>query len=137
MTAPVAVFYLEVTAVAQVVLPITAGANQTITSTLPVNGGNVTLTFEFTWNAPGGYWFMSITDDNNNLLLDAVPVITGKYPAANILGPYQYLGIGSAYLVPADSSLPDNPDFNSLGTSTSTGSTFFLIWSDSVGYTGG
>lgn len=121
----------------QVVIPITAGTNQTFTCTLPVDSGNVTLTFSFTWNTPGGYWFMSVTDNTNTLLLDAVPVLTGQYPAANLLRQYQYLGIGSAYLVPVSSTLPDNPDFNTLGTSTtSTAPTFLLIWMDSVGYVG-
>ncbi|MHB1865554.1 MAG: phage baseplate plug family protein [Candidatus Saccharimonadales bacterium] len=116
----------------QVVLPITAGTNQTFTSTLPVNGGNVTLTFTFTWNAQGGYWWATITDAGGDLLLDGVPVTTGRYPAANILRQYQYLGIGSAYLVPNSATLPDNPDFTDLGTSTTAGSqTFSLIWSDS------
>lgn len=118
-----------------VVVPLTAGTNQTMSCSLPVNGANVTLTFAFTWNAPGGYWAMSITDSNNNLLLDAVPVITGQYPAANILQQYQYLGIGSAYLVPGSSTLPDNPDFNTLGASTtSTAPTFSLVWTDNVAY---
>jgi len=116
----------------QVVLPITAGSNQTFTSTLPVDGGNVTLTFAFTWNEQGGYWWVTITDVNGNLLLDGVPVITGLYPAANLLRQYQYLGIGSAYLVPNSATLPDNPDFSNLGTSTTAGlQTFSLIWSDS------
>ena len=117
------------------IVPLTSGTNQTLTCSLPVDGANVTLTFEFTWNTPGDYWYMSVTDSNNNLLLDAVPVITGQYPAANLLQQYQYLGIGSAYLVPASSTLPDNPDFTTLGTSaTSTTPTFLLIWTDSVAY---
>src|SRR5579875_2338330 len=111
-----------------VVVPITSGSNQSVTCTLPVNGANVTLTFQFTWNGQGGYWYMSITDNNGNLLLDAVPVITGQYPAANILRQYQYLNIGSAYLVPASNGLPDNPTFNDLG------SDFLLVWTDNEDY---
>ncbi|WP_062306562.1 phage baseplate plug family protein [Alicyclobacillus sendaiensis] len=111
-----------------VVVPITSGTNQTVTCTLPVNGGNVTLTFSFTWNDVGDYWFMSITDNNGNLLLDAIPVITGQYPAADILRQYQYLNIGSAYLVPASAGLPDNPSFDDLG------SDYLLVWTDNEGY---
>ncbi len=110
---------------ASVIVPISSGTNQTVTCTLPVDSGNVTLTFNLTWNSIGGYWFMSITGANNNLLLDAVPVITGAYPAANLLRQYQYLGIGSAYVVPtANTGLPDNPSFSDLGTD------FVLVWSD-------
>lgn len=109
-----------------VVIPIASGSNQTVTSTLPVDSNNVTLTFSFTWNNQGGYWFMSITDSTGNLLIDALPIITGDYPAANLLKQYAYLGIGSAYLVPASSGLQDNPDYSDLGTD------FVLVWSDNV-----
>ncbi|MCL6442075.1 MAG: hypothetical protein K6T83_01190 [Alicyclobacillus sp.] len=116
----------------QVVVPITPGQNQTVTCTLPVDGGNVTLTFDFTWNGQGGYWFATITDDAGNILLDGIPIITGQYPAANILRQYQHLGIGSAYVVPAATSgLADNADYSNLG------SDFLLIWSDSESYIGG
>jgi len=115
---------------ANVIVPIASGSNQMETCTLPVDGKNVTLTFSFTWNAQGAYWYMSIADTNGNLLLDAIPVITGQYPAANILHQYQYLGIGSAYLVPASTGLPDNPTFTDLG------SDFLLVWSDSESYIG-
>lgn len=108
-----------------VIVPLTPSLNQSLTCTLPVDSSNITLSFTFTYNAQGGYWFMSVTDASNTLLLDGVPVITGQYPAANILGQYQHLGIGSAYLVPVSSVLADNPDFDSLG------SDFVLVWSDS------
>jgi len=128
LAALAAFFLLEVIALPSVVVPIASGTNQTVTCTLPVNGGNVTLTFSFMWNDVGGYWFMSITDNNGNLLLDAIPVITGQYPAADILRQYQYLNIGSAYLVPASAGLPDNPSFDDLG------SDYLLVWTDNGGY---
>ncbi len=122
---------------AQVIIPIVQGMNQTMTCTLPVNGNNVTLTFEITYNTPGAYWYMSITDSNNNLLLDAIPLICGS-PPYDILAPYQYLGIGSAYLLPTSSGLPDIPDFNTLGTSASNPNapTFQLVWADNFDYIG-
>lgn len=110
-----------------VVVPITSGTNQTFTTTLPVDSGNITLTFAFTWNDQGSYWYMSITDSSGNLLLDGVPVITGQYPATNLLRQYQYLGIGSAYVVPAaNSGLPDNAEYTDMG------SDFLLVWGDSA-----
>lgn len=108
------------------IVPITPETNQRFTITLPVGSGNITLTFQLTWNAIGGYWFLSITDKSGNLLLDGVPVITGQYPAANVLRQYQYLGIGSAYLIPVSSGLPDGPDFSNLGKD------YVLVWSDNV-----
>lgn len=116
----------------QVALPITAGTNQSFSITLPVDGNNVTLLLALTWNDEGGYWWLTVTDASGAVLLDGLPVITGQYPAANILRQYQYLGIGSAYLIPNSSTLPDNPTFANLGTSTTAGlQTFTLVWSDS------
>ncbi len=120
---------------AQVMIPLVQGTNQTLTCTLPINGGNVELTFSFTYNTPGSYWYMSITDANNTLLLDGIPLVCGS-PPYDILAPYQYLNIGSAYLVPTSSGLPDIPNFNTLGASPSNPNapTFQLIWSDNVNY---
>jgi hypothetical protein len=119
----------------QVMIPIVQGTTQAMTCTLPVNGGNVTLTFQFTYNTPGGYWFLSITDSNSNLLLDALPLICGS-PPYDVLACYQYLQIGSAYVVPTSSGLPDIPDFNTLGTSSTNPAppTFQLVWTDNFNY---
>lgn len=120
-----AVFYLrEVVVLASVVVPLTPSSNQSLSCTLPVDSGNITLKFQFTYNSIAGYWFVSVTDKTNRLLLDSVPLVTGNYPAANLLRQYQYLGIGSAYVVPASSGLSGIPDFDSLGTN------YVLIWSD-------
>lgn len=67
---------------------------------------------------------MSITDSAGSLLLDVVPLVTGDYPAANLLKQYSYLNIGSAYIVPASNNLIDNPDFTNLGTD------YVLVWND-------
>lgn len=124
---------------AQVVIPIVQGMNQTVTCTLPVNGGNVTLTFTFTYNAESGYWFMAIRDSQNRVLIDALPLICGA-PVYDILGQYQYLNIGSAYVVPTSAGLPDIPDFTNLGnpaTGPATAPSFQLVWTDNFDYVGG
>ncbi len=120
---------------AQVIIPITQGQNQTITTTLPINGGNTTLTFTFQYNNNSNYWYMTIVDSNSATLLDAIPLTVGN-PPYNILAPYQYLNIGSAYVIPSSSGLPDIPNFNTLGFSTtnSTAPTFYLVWTDNKNY---
>jgi len=108
-------------------IPLIPGANQSLECTLPVDDKNITLSFRFTYNRVAEYWFMSIADASTNaLLLDAVPLVTGIYPAADLLGQYQYLGIGSATIVVVDSSERGIPAFPTLG------SQFYLVWTDTV-----
>jgi hypothetical protein len=86
------------------------------------------LTFSISYNEPGGYWFMAVSDaKTKTLLLDAVPLVTGQYPAADLLGQYEYLGIGSAVIVPTSSLANDIPDDTNLGTD------YVLVWGDTVG----
>lgn len=69
---------------------------------------------------------MSITDhETGNMLIDALPLLPGDYPASNLLEAYGYLGIGSAYLVSVsqDDSIPT---LESLGTG------HLIVWSDNV-----
>lgn len=111
------------------VIPLTPGKNQSITCTLPVDGANLTLALTLTWNGMGNYWFMSITNPaTQTLILDGVPLLPGDYPAGNILGQYAYLGIGSAFLVPASTAAAQNNP-----TSDNLGSDYLLVWSDTMG----
>jgi hypothetical protein len=72
-----------------------------------------------------GYWDMSISDVNGNLLVASVPLVTGWYPAANLLTQYQYLQIGNAYLLNTSESSEDYPGPSNL-------SQFTLLWGDNV-----
>jgi hypothetical protein len=72
-----------------------------------------------------GYWQLAIFDVNNNPLVASVPLITGWYPAANLLGQYQYLNIGSAYLLNTGNAAVDYPGPTNLGL-------FSLLWGDNV-----
>jgi hypothetical protein len=72
------------------------------------------------------YWVMSISDTNGNLLLDCLPMTTGRYPAGNILQQHGSLGIGSAYMVDISGSGIDYPDATNLGTA------FLLLWDDTA-----
>lgn len=110
------------------VVPLIPGTNQSFKCTLPIDSKNITLGFTFTYNGIGEYWFMSIADTKTNtLLLDAIPLVTGLFPAADLLGQYAYLGIGSVAVVPvsrlAASEIPDK---------TNLGSDFVLVWTDTV-----
>jgi uncharacterized membrane protein len=104
------------------IVPLTTDPNQSLSITLPINGENITLGLTVRYNSIANYWVMTIHDNNSVLLLDSLPLVPGDYPAADILGAYQYLGIGSAFIVNASNSGLDIPNDISLGVD------HFLLW---------
>lgn len=81
------------------VVPLSTAPNQSIVANLTVDGNALTLNLTIKYNQMAGYWIMSVSDVNNNLLVDSIPMTTGGYPAANLLQQQRYLDIGSAYIV--------------------------------------
>jgi hypothetical protein len=81
------------------VVPLSTAPNQSFAAALNVDGAALTLNLDIHFNEMAGYWVMSISDANNNLLIDSVPMLTGSWPAGNLLAQQQYLKIGSAYIV--------------------------------------
>jgi hypothetical protein len=105
-------------------LPMNSRDNQTFQAVLSINGINKTLQFFVRWNEIAEYWTMRITDPaTSEVLIDSMPLVTGDYPAANILGQYTYLGIGKAYLINIG-NVSANPSHTDLGTN------FLLVWDD-------
>lgn len=102
------------------IMPLDNSANQTFEMTVNINGQNLTLNLELRYNEMAGYWVMTISDVNNNLILDSIPLIT----PGNFLQQYAYLAIGKAYVIPMTATTLDYPDNITLG------STFQLVWSD-------
>ncbi len=106
-------------------VPLQSLPNQTFSVQLTVNGSALTLNLTCSYNAMAGWWKLSIADSNGNLLVDGVPLITGYYPSANLLAQYQYLRIGSAYLLNTGNAPADYPSQYTLGL-------FSLLWGDNV-----
>lgn len=88
------------------VIPLSSAPNQSFTAQLNVDGSPLTLNITVRYNQMASYWVLSISDVNNNLLIDSVPMITGSYPAANLLEQQKYLGIGSWYIVNVSNLIP-------------------------------
>lgn len=107
------------------IIPLTNNPNQQFQVSLSINGGVTRLTLSINYNEMAGYWTLGVTDVNGNSLLSSVPMITGVWPAANILEQYQYLQIGSAFIINLGNP-NDYPNADSLGN------TFLLLWSDNV-----
>lgn len=106
-------------------VPLTNAPNQTFSVQLVVNGQPLTLNLALSWQSMSGYWTLQISDVNNNELVASVPLVTGVYPAANILAQYGYLEIGSAYLLNTGNAPLDYPDQASLNL-------FSLLWGDNT-----
>lgn len=105
------------------VIPLTTEPNQTFHCTIPIDGKNRHLSFDLRYNSIAGYWNLTIKDGvSGTLLLDAIPLMVGQYPAANLLEQYSYMKLGSAVVV-RQGELPErNPDDTNLGTE------YFLVW---------
>jgi len=108
-------------------IPVTNDPYQTLQVLLNVNGNNLRLILTISYNEMANYWELGIADQNGNMLVDNIPLITGDWPAANILDCYQYLEIGSAYVINASNAAEnDYPNSSSLGTD------FVLLWGDNA-----
>ncbi len=105
------------------VVSLNPSPNHTLRAALTVNGAALTLNLALRWNAQSGFWALDIADQAGNPLVSSVPLLTGIWPAANILAPYDYLKIGSAYIV-NQSGADGEPDETNLGAS------YLLLWDD-------
>src|ERR1039457_6822506 len=85
---------------ANLIVPLDNSPNQNFQVTVNVNGK------------------MTISDTLGNIVLDSIPLITGVWPAANLLRQFQYLGIGSVYILNASGPIPglDYPNNTDLGS---------------------
>lgn len=81
------------------------------------------LGFDLQYNELAGYWIAAISDDKGNVLISGQPVL----PAQNILEQYEYLQIGSAYILPSQTVSEQWPSRYSLG------SNWYLAWGDTNG----
>lgn len=109
------------------IIPLTTQPNQTFQIALNVNNATLRLTLNINYNEMANYWVMTVSDSNGNLIVDNVPLVTGSWPAANILDAYQYLNIGSAYVINVS-----NSDINDYPNATDLGTDFVLLWGDNA-----
>ncbi len=107
------------------IIPLTSSPNQTFTTQLTVDGSPLTLNFMLSYATMSGWWQMQIADTQNTVLVAAVPLVTGYYPAANMLAQYGYLRIGSAYLLNTGNDPNDYPGSDDLAN-------FSLLWGDTA-----
>ena len=97
------------------IIPLTNSPNQTLNVALNVNGSVIRLQLFITFSEMAQYWLMAIADTSGNLLLSSIPLITGSWPAANLLAQQGYLNIGSWFLINLGQVPDDYPNANELG----------------------
>jgi len=110
------------------IIPVTCEPHQTFRCIIPVDNMNIRLRFAIRYNTEDRYWWMTVIDDlTGTVLLDSIPFLPGRYPAGNILEQYDYLQIGSAFVVPVNDIDKDRiPDDTDLGKD------FVLVWSGNI-----
>jgi hypothetical protein len=91
------------------IVNIPAVTSNSFPVTLQVDGASLTLNLYLRFNRIAGYWVMDVLSEQQVELLVSIPLLTGDYPAANILMPYGYLKIGSAYVIKIASTADDWP----------------------------
>lgn len=102
---------------------------QSMTANLTVDGNPLTLNLSVSFNPMAGYWVLDIADRSGNPILSSIPVITGSFPASNILAQYAYLKIGSCVIVNlSGTSMPDFPGPTDLNSS------FLMCWGNTPAF---
>lgn len=109
------------------VIPLTTQPGQSFQIALDVDNVTIRLALTFRYNEMANYWVMTVVGNDGVTLVDNVPLVTGSWPGANILDAYQYLGIGSAYVINSS-----NAGVNDFPNATSLGTDFILVWGDNA-----
>lgn len=107
-------------------VPLSNAPNQSLVVPLNIDGGVTDLYFRLVFNEVAQYWVITILDASGNILLDSIPLITGNAPAANVLGQFKYMNLGSAQIINASGKLLTND----YPTKVDLGTDFVLIWGD-------
>jgi hypothetical protein len=90
-------------------IPLQVGVPQAFPITL--GGVSYQLTFQYRNDSVAPGWFLDISDDQGNPIVQGIPLVTGR----NLLAQYGYLGfLGGLYVQTIDN--PDAaPTFDNLG----------------------
>lgn len=99
-------------------IPLDTTPDQQFNVTVQVGEENVSLILHLRYNTEGDFWHMDITNaETEEMLIAHVPLLTGEYPAADILEQFEYIGIGSVIILKmTDAAEGDFPNLDNLGT---------------------
>jgi hypothetical protein len=108
-------------------VPLSNAPNQSIIVTLAINGAPLTLQIQQYYNQAGEFWCFDIYSQTGEPLILSVPLITGDWPAGNILSCAEWLLIGEAFVINQNGGITDIPNDQNLGQG------FALIWDSNIG----
>lgn len=105
-------------------IPLDTTPDQEFHVTVEANGQNIPLILHIRYNTEGQFWRMDVSDGRTaEMLICGVALVTGEYPAADVLHQFSHLGIGSAMVLPVtDITAGNYPGLFDLGTD------FILLW---------
>lgn len=92
--------------------------NQTCSLIVPGNRRNIAFVLTQSWNAEAGYWAIGIYDQTSRPIVLGIPLLCGH----DLLEQYQYLNIGSLYVVNIGDPTIETPDDKNIGQN------FKLLW---------
>lgn len=104
------------------IIPLRQINNHKFSVALEINGEYKTLYIRQLFNSVVGNWTLDISDEKQDLIT-GLPLIPN---AGNILEQYNYMQIGSAWLIPIGSNT-DFPLWDDIEKD------WLLIWGDNVG----
>lgn len=112
------------------VIPLSNTDTQHIFSvSVEVDGRILRLMLHIWYNTEADFWKMDVIDGvTKEYLIANAPLVTGEYPAGDLMRQFRYLGLGSVVIVPvSDETKSDRPQSYDLG------SNFQLLWGDTGG----
>ena len=110
------------------IIGVSSSPNQVLAADLNINGSSISVLLSVGYNRISNFWAMDIATPFGIPIVSSVPLLTGSWPAANILMPFQYLNIGSAFILNVSGGRTDRPLSTNFGTS------FFLLLGNNSDY---
>ena len=108
-------------------IPLTNSPNHSFVCSLTINDKSRTLRFFQRFSEIAGYWLIDIYDDTTDVcLIGSLPLVTGNYPAANLLAQYEYLQIGVACLINIAGTSEEYPSVDTIAND------WALVWGDNL-----
>lgn len=106
-------------------IPLNNQPNQSFNVSIPLAIKNIVLSFFAKFNTISGYWEIDISNGaTGEQLIFGLPLLSGLYPAANLIEAFGHLDIGAAYVTPLHDDAPAIPGENSWGVD------YVFVWDD-------